>query len=259
MKAYFPIVRAFCLLALLFSQNYLSAQVVNIEERRIAGTNDSTNWYGHVKLGANFSKVKDDILQFNSTGQVQYKSGRHLTLLLLNARFLRAGDRDFNRSGFSHLRYNRKFTSKLVWEAYGQAQFNKLLLIELRALAGSGMRYRLLKSKDGKQRIYTGVALLFEHNQFLENLDDEDWWRLSSYVSFTFRPWDGVKIVNTTYFQPQIDDFENYRMSSEWRLDFPLSKHLSFNTDFTISLDHSLPSDAPENTYAWLNGLTFRF
>lgn len=243
---------------LLFAEDS-NAQIVNIEERRIMGTNDTTNWYGFLRFGANLSKVKDDIFQFNSTGQVQYKKERTLTLLLLDARFLRAGEQDFNRSGFAHLRYNREISSPLVFEAYGQAQFNRLLLIESRLLAGSGVRHRLLKSGDGQQRIYSGLAILYEKNQFLENLGEQEWWRLSSYVSFTFRPWEGVKLVGTTYFQPQIDDFENYRMSSEWRLDTPLGKKLSFYTDFSISIDQSLPEDAPTTTYAWLNGLTWKF
>jgi len=242
-----------------FCSEKMLAQIVNIEERRITSTNDTTDWYGFLRFGATLSKVKDDILQFNSTGQIQYKHNRNLTLLLLDARLLRAGDQDFNRSGFAHLRYNRELSDPLKFEAFAQGQFNKLLLIESRLLAGSGLRYRLLKSKDGKQRIYSGLAMLFEKNTFLENLGEQEWWRLSSYISFTFRPWEGVKLVSTTYFQPQIDDWENYRMSSELRLDMPLGKKLSFYTDFSMSIDQSLPADAPTSVYAWVNGLTWRF
>jgi hypothetical protein len=243
----------------LFAPKTCLAQIVNIEERRITGTNDTTDWYGFFRLGASLTRVQDDIMQFNSTGQIQYKHNRSLTLLLLDARFLRAGEQDFNRVGFAHLRYNYKISDPLVFEAYGQAQYNKLLLIKLRALTGSGLRYRWLKSSDGQQRIYSGLAALFEHNQFLQELGEQNWWRLSSYVSFTFYPWEGVKFVGTTYFQPQVDDWENYRLSSEWRLDMPLGKKLSFTTDFTYSVDQSLPADAPTSTFSWINSFTFRF
>lgn len=260
MKSYFRFFQPFlCLVGLIFFQNLLPAQIVNIEDQRIKSSNDSTKWYGHLNFGANVSKVKDNILQFNSTGQVQYRNGHNLILILLDFRSLRAGNQDFNRAGFGHLRYNRDLWDRLVWEAYGQAQYNKLLLMRLRALVGSGPRYRILKSNDGKQRMYAGLALLFEHNQFLENIEDKNWWRMSSYLSFTLWPWDGVKLVSTTYFQPQVDDFENFRMSTECALNMPLNKRLSFSTTFRFSLDRSLPLDAPESTYAWLNGLTFRF
>ena len=246
-------------LILLFYQHTLSAQIVNIEERRITGTNDSTYWYGSLRLGANVSKVKDKIFQFNSTGHLQYKRGKTLTLLLLDGKFLQAGNTDFNQSAFAHLRFNYKLTEILVAETYAQLQYNKLLLIELRALTGIGLRFQMLKSKDGQQRIYSGLSYLYEHNQFLEGVPDQSLHRLSSYISFTFRPWEGVKLVNTTYYQPSISRFANYRMATEWRLDTPLGKKLTFFTEFTFSTDQSLPVEAPTSVYAWLNGLAFKF
>ena len=237
----------------------LPAQIVNIEERRITGTNDSTYWYGSIRLGANITKVRDQILSFNGTAHVQYKKGKSLTLLLLDGRFLRAGNQDFNEKAFSHLRYNYKITDQIITEAYVQAQFNRLLLIEFRALAGAGLRFRLLKSKDGRQRIYSGLAYLYEQNQFLEGISDQSWHRMSSYISFTFRPSKGVKLINTTYFQPALSDFSSYRFSTEWRLDSPITSKLNFFTDFALTSDHSLPEDAPRTIYTWLNGLAYKF
>ncbi|MEO1261831.1 MAG: DUF481 domain-containing protein [Bacteroidota bacterium] len=237
----------------------LSAQIVNIEERRIKGTNDSTYWYGSVRLGANIVKVQDQILQLNGTAHVQYKKGKSLTLLLLDGNLLRAGDQDFNENAFAHLRYNYKIRDQIILEAFVQAQFNKLQLIELRALAGSGLRFRLLKSKDGKQRMYSGIAYLYEQNQFLEGIPDRSWHRISSYISFTFRPSDGVKIINTTYFQPAFSDFGSYRFSTEWRLDTPITSKLNFFTNFSLTSDRSLPADSQRTTYAWRNGLAYKF
>ena len=245
-------------LLLLFLPVFSISQIVNIEERRITGTNDTTNWYGFLRLGANLVKVKEQVLQLNATGQVQYKKDRGLILLLLDGKFLRAGNRNFNNAGFSHFRYNFKFTDQFVLEAFAQAQYNKLLLIELRALTGSGFRFRIFKDESGKNRIYAGSAYLFEHSRYIEIAGETNWHRWSNYLSFTFWPWENVKLVNTTYYQPQLGDFKNYRFSSETRLNVPLGKKLSFSIDFTYSIDQSLPIDAPVSTYAWLNGLTWR-
>ena len=248
------------MLAFLFLQvTELGGQIVNIEDRRIKGTNDTTNWYGFVSIGATVAKIQDDIFQFNATGQLQYKQPKSLTLLLLDARSLRAGDQDFTRSGFAHLRYNRDLSQRLVWEAYGQIQANKLLLIEQRSLAGTGLRYRFFKSDDGRDRLYVGLAGLYEKNRFLENMGEASWWRVSSYLSLTLHPWEGVTLIGTTYFQPQVDDWENYRFSSEWRLNTPLGKRLNFSSTFSYSVDQSLPETAPVSTYTWVNGLTYRF
>ncbi len=237
----------------------LQAQIVNIEERRIKGTNDSTYWYGSLRLGSNISKVRDQILQFNATGHVQYKKDKSLTLLLLDGNFLRAGNEDFQESAFSHLRFNYSLKENMIAELFVQAQFNKLLLIDLRTLGGAGLRFRLFKSKDGGQRVYFGTAYLYEKNEFSEGISDRNWHRLSSYVSFTLQPAEGVKLVSTTYFQPTLSDLANYRFSTEWRLDTPIGKKLSFFSAFSYSRDRALPVEAPISIYAWLNGLAFKF
>ncbi len=237
----------------------LSAQIVNIEEQRITGTNDSVHWYGHLRLGANFVKVQESIMQLNANAQVEHKMGKSLLLFLMDARFLRAGGTDFNNAGFAHLRYNRKLTDLLSMEFFAQAQYNRLLLVELRALGGGGLRYRLFKSASGKDRVYVGAAYLYEHNQFTDETGDRDWHRLSGYISFTFRPWAGVTLVSTTYFQPKITYWANHRFATEARLDTPLGKKLSFFTDFSLQTDKALPTDAPVSNYAWQNGLTYRF
>lgn len=251
--------RKFLSYLLLLLPTLAMAQIVNIEEQRITGTNDSTHWYGTVRFGANITKVQEQVLQFNTAAQVENKHDKNLLLLLLDGQFLSAGGKQFNNAGFAHLRYNRKLTDPLSLEFFAQAQFNKLLLIELRALGGSGLRYRLYKDDSGKNRIYFGSAYLFEHNSFTDETADRDWHRLSNYLSFTFRPWEGVKLASTTYFQPQLTDWGNFRLSTEVRLDAPLGKKLSFFTDFSLQTDKALPNDAPDVTYAWQNGLTFKF
>lgn len=251
----------YLILFLLFACGHqmLFGQIVNIEERRIHGAADSVYWYGSLRLGANVSKVVDQIFRFNTTGHVQYKKGRSRTLMLLDGNFLRAGKKDFNETAFAHLRFNLQIKEPIEWEAFVQTQYNKLLLIELRSLIGSGLRFRLLKDQSQKNVAYLGLAYLFEYNQFLEGFGDSDLHRLSTYVSFSLHPWEGVKLVNTTYYQPAFNDFNNYRLATEWRLDTPLGKKLTFFTDLTFKADYSLPTGVPRNTYAWLNGLAFKF
>ena len=45
------------------------SQIVNIEEQRISGTNDSTAWYGYVRLGA---KGKGGLYDMTSNKEVEF-------------------------------------------------------------------------------------------------------------------------------------------------------------------------------------------
>ncbi len=252
--------RKLLILSLLLSFNHFAeGQIINIEDQRIQNTNDSTHWYGALRLGANLSKVKDQIVQINSGAHVQMQTGKNLLLLLMDIRFLRAGEQNFSNSGYVHLRYNFGLSDKWVLESFGQLQYNRLLLIRQRSLAGAGMRFRVLNSEDGKNRMNIGLAYLYEFNDFTEGNASAEWHRLSSYLSFVIQPGDsGARFLGTTYFQPRFGKWSNHRLSSEWRLSFPILKKLSFSTYFVYSSDTALPSDAPTSTYSWNNGIVWK-
>lgn len=235
------------------------AQIINIEDRRIADVNDSTQWYGSLNLGANLSKVEESVVQINSGAQIQRLSGRQLFLLLLDFKFLRAGQQNFNNSGYAHLRYNLELSHNWFLEAYGQVQYNRLLLIRQRSLGGTGLRYQIAKTKNGENRLNIGLSYLYEYNDFTADFASTDWDRLSSYISFFIQPGKhGARFSGTTYFQPVITKWGNYRLSSEWRMSFPVLRKLSFTTYFIYATDTALPFEAPRNTYSWNNGIVWK-
>jgi len=248
----------FSLLLLLAFCPGLFAQVVNIEEQRITGTNDSTHWYGHLRGGLSLVKVKEQSLQIQSQAKVQYKKDPHLVLLLLNLNLLQAGKQDFARQAFAHLRYDYKINKIWSWEAFTQIQTSPLQFLDQRNLVGSGLRLRVLKSKDGRQRIYVGSAWLWEQNRFTEDYGRSELHRSSNYLSTTFRPGKQWMIIQTTYWQPVLGYIRNYRLSSEWVLKIDLTKKLSFVLDFEYNVDKNLPPGAPFETYAWRNGISLQ-
>ena len=236
----------------------LSAQVVNIEEQRITGTNDSTHWYGYLRGSASLVKVKQQSLQLQGQSKVQFKNDPHLLLLLLNLNLLRAGDKDFAKQAFAHLRYNHKFTDLLTGEAYGQLQTSPLQGLDQRRLVGAGIRWRLLKSPNGRQRIYLGAASLWEHNIYTENGRQQFWNRSSNYISWTLRVGQQNALIATTYWQPVWGLIKNYRFNTEWLFKIGLTKKLSLTIDLSFTIDKNLPPGAPSETYAWRNGLSWQ-
>ncbi|MCC6413184.1 MAG: DUF481 domain-containing protein [Saprospiraceae bacterium] len=236
----------------------LNAQIVNIEELRIRGTNDTSRWYGNIKMAVNFNKVQESSLLMRSEARVQYKHKRHLALGLWNTDLVRAGNEDFKNYAFAHLRYNFEIHDGFTWEAYAQIQTNKLLYIQSRTLSGTGPRLRLFKSKNGKNRIYLGASAMYERNDFIEANPTESFVRLSSYLSFTFRP-KHVELSATTYFQPAATYLNNYRFATEWQFAVPFNKHLALIIEFDYAVDRGLPALAPVEVYAVRNGISWVF
>lgn len=249
--------RILILLSCFLNAKQVEGQIVNIEEQRITGTNDSTRWYGHLKAAFNLTKVQQTAIQWSADSKVQYKNQRHLSLLLLNYNLLKAGDNDFVNSAFAHLRYNYKLTNPLVWEAYAQLQTNKLLFIRTRLLFGTGLRQRVFLTSDGRNRLYAGASWMWEQNDFIGEEGFRSWHRFSSYVSTTFRFGKNYSLIGTNYWQPVIGMIKNYRILSDWTLNLPVSKKLSFTLDFTYTKEIGLPLEAPSETITWKNGLTW--
>ena len=83
--------------------------------------------------------------------------------------------------------------------------------------------------------------------------------RLSSYFTFTLRPEKTVSFTNTTYAQPRIGNFSDYRLSNSAKLIFDITTKLKFVTDFNFLYDAFPPVDIPKVNYQVKNGLVYNF
>lgn len=352
------------IILVLFIPTYsLFSQIMNIEQKRIVTNKDG--WAG--SLGASFHIMnnKTELINTGSNIHIQYKQKRNLFLLLSSYNLVRAGDDDFNNAGHAHLRYNCKIKDWLTWEAFTQAQFNKLLDVELRALIGTGPRFKFFGIEDGNNKKDT-VEVAEKHGEILYNsldiiiikkfiADTElkkgqicsftrlnsggEWencgqfkiigisetefvvvandkiavahfkdlekgksikykWeelseakkslvnrfklhiailymyeyeelentsiinrdhRISSYVSLSLKLAKNLELINTTYFQPKINDIEDYRIASQTSLNLLISKRLKYKLSYNYLFDANPPSGITSDVYSFMNGITYSF
>jgi len=162
-----------------------------------------------------------------------------------------------NNRGYSHFRYNYKVNSLIRWEAFTQWQFNALTKISQRWLTGTGPRFKL--SEYEKAKFYFGLTYMYEYEELnLPEIYNNDH-RLSSYFTFTLLPEKGIRFTNTTYIQPLIKDFTDFRVSNDTNLSFAINKHLKFTTVFGFLYDSNPPVDVPQTNYLINNGLQYKF
>lgn len=219
---------------LLSSLHLLQAQVVNVESKRIQ--TDTTGWSGSIEMAFDLKKDAKTVYKLESDITVQHKSKKNLYLLLVSNDFLKEKGNDLSNSLFFHLRNTKKLSDKWSVETYTQYQYNKVTKINNRFLAGFGPRLRVMKTD--KLRWYMGSSAMFEYS---EEGDDEvtynKIWRNSNYISFTWRPADFITIVSTTFYQPQIDKFSNYRMHHEEVAEFKVTDN--FSIKMTINFNYN--------------------
>lgn len=213
------------------------SQVVNIESQRIHS--DTTGWDGTLEAGFSVNQNNSLLISATSLAHVQYKTKKDLYMVIGNWRFTNGGTSRFVNDGMAHFRYNHKFNSWLRLEAFTQVQYNELLNLRLRYLVGLGPRFKFIDKK--MIHMYTGVLYMFEYENQTVNDTLEYNNRLSTYLSWTIDPNPNFSFVATTYYQPKLTDWSDFRISGNYALKFKAFKRLAFKIEFSFLYD-STPS-----------------
>jgi hypothetical protein len=250
--------RIAALAVLLALHSGAKAQIVNVESERIQ--TDTIGWAGSLKLGLNAAKEVSGSLLIRSQAHLEYKTQDHLFLLKGSVSFNRAGDETFSDNTFLHFRHNYKVNAWLRWEAFTQVQRNQITGIDFRNLYGTGPRFKIMKGHD--LSIYAAAAYMFEHQDeeypgsVIVRKNDH---RISSYVTYTMNPADGVTLVHTFYYQPLLKAFGDCRVFSDFNLSFSVTKVLGFAISYDFLYDTDPVPGKPRFTYAFENQIRFVF
>lgn len=243
----------FCLFS--FAIN-ASAQILNAESLR--KVTDTSGYSGAASLNFALKRNTNDFLTISSNIHLQYKMNKHLVLFKNDINFQKIEGDKFENSGIQHLRYNYKISPRIAFEAFGQAQYNKISKIDFRGLLGVGPRFKLTQSE--KYKLYLGTLLMYEHEELSDNITPiQRNWRGSTYFSFSLYPSGNVSLVSTTYYQPLLSQIDDYRISSQSSLIVGLFKNFALNTSYTFTYDVSPAIGIPTSQYDFSTGITYSF
>lgn len=244
------------LITLLFFPILTFSQIINVESLR--KVTDTSGWTGNTSLSFSLTKNTNTIVSLKNNIHVQYKMNKHLALFVNNLGFERSGEQSFVNNGSQHLRYNYKLVDKITWEAFIQSQYNSISKIKFRGLAGTGPRFKLLGLD--KYRLYLGTLVMYEHEELNEEslIINRDW-RASTYLSLSFFPTDTISFVSTTYYQPVLNNFQDYRIASENSFVLGIFEKLSLKVSYTLTFDATPATEVPDTFYNLSTGLMYAF
>ena len=242
---------------LLFYLSVSQAQIQHIENKRIYS--DSVGWMGNVE--ANFSAVqnRDLLVNLDVKPYVQYKDTMNYFLGLGDYNYS-VGDRVYAHALLFHFRYSRYLRKDIrwvMWEFYTQAQFNPLLSQRVRALAGTGPRFRLYE--DNKYKVYSGISYMYEYEEILADTSIQRNHRGSVYVSWLFQPKPYFMFSGSTYAQPLFTNFLDYRISGQYALLFKVFKRAAFKFEFGFLYDSRPPKEVRNFIFNAEAGIVYNF
>lgn len=233
----------------------LHSQVVNIEKLR--EQNQTKPLVGKTEFSFDVNRSISYIFTAKNSTRIQYYHLKNTYLWLADLQMMQVDTIRYINNGFLHFRYNYDFSNNwLIAEAYTQIQFNRIQKIMRRFLWGAGTRYIVLNKE--KYKIYLGTSVMYEFELYIDR-NYQDLIRGTTYLSFSIKPSETFSFSHTTYFQPKINEWSNYRINSETSVEAVIIKNLSFKTRFNYFYD-SKPAPAVQNIfYSIHNGLAYKF
>lgn len=245
----------FTVLILLLNLNVFS-QIVNIENKRL--TNNKQGFNGSAELNFNFTMNTVQLLQIGDKIRVVYLKNKHQYLVVGDHSFIKSDGDDFVNRGFQHIRYNYSFkdSGKVSLELFQQGQFNKIQKINLRLLAGGGLRFNVIDKINYQLNLGTGFMSEYEE---LTDVGVSRDVLSTSYLSFDAQFNESVGFNTISYFQPKLIDYGNYRFSNETSLRFRINKYLTFKLIYTLTHDSRNIAEVRKTNYIIKNALQINF
>lgn len=248
--------KKYIFISIIFSCFTIKAQIINIEN--IRQVTDTIGWSGFTNFSLNLVKNKNRIYGVTNRTRLQYKTKKHLWLFLNDFDFRELNSSMLVSSNAQHFRYNYRLHPKVAFEAFLQSQTDAVSAIGFRGLVGSGFRFKL--SKNEIYKFYLGSLFMYEHENINSNFENPNRdWRNSTYFSMSLYPKTNISFVSTTYFQPRVDRFSDFRISSQHTIAFEFYKKLMFTANFIYQYDKFPVMGIPREQYRLTNGLLYNF
>ena len=243
----------------------LSARAqVNIETLR--RLDSKPGWYNNITLSLTYQSGNTDLFRFKSSVRSDYWFDKYHTFGIATLQQGEQGGKLYTDKGFIHLRGTRSIIERLGVEIFLQKQFNESILLQDRNLAGGGLRISALKQRTDKNNtgvnLYLGIGGMWEN----ETINDKQYGevetniiRSTNYISAAWRIDKRFSVVITGYYQPYIQRFSDFRVISESRLEFHVTKTVSIITRLNLRYDSEPPTGVEAHDLEIVNGLSFKF
>lgn len=230
------------------------SQIINIEQKRL--NSDEDGWKGNVDFNARFTQNVNAIWQLSNKVAIQYRKNKSTHLFINDISFIRSNQKDLINFGFAHYRYTRKIMDSEVvsWESFAQTQYNSVQKIRQRTLTGSGLRFNVIQSDSLLLR--GGWSFMYEYEETTIP-EFSNVIRNSNYVAFDCKIGKNWSLATILYYQPNVFDFADYRVSNETNVSHKLTEHISIIFNVNFLYDSRPPIEVPVNIFS--TGIMLRY
>jgi len=239
----------------------ITTQLLAVVSIKPVEIGDKAGFSGGVELGLDTKRGNTYKDSYKASANLNYDNNvSYVTWFTISGEYGEANEIEDTNKMYAHLRYIHKLSEEILrYEVFLQAQDDKFRALNYRGVGGLGLRAKIFNTPIvGKG--YFGLGALYEKIRYTDpSLDpNEDNTRLNSYLAYSLKFSKNSSLAYTLYYQPIIDDFDDYVMTNDLELILEVYKKL--NLKFSISYNRdSTPPNGVEEKYDLSQSTTFLY
>jgi hypothetical protein len=249
---------AWLLTSLIAASRTASAQV-NAEAAAPSKNALKAGFSGGLDGSLSISKGNIDLVDVGGAGRVQYQTLyaparapgalpwiHYRTFVTASGRFAERADATFISQAFLFGRWTAMWFPRVGTDLFLQFQFNELLRLRRRSLAGAGLRIELVHDPAFVLSAGAGYMIEYEKIDVAPGASDVPTvraHRLASSLTARLALFDGALLAqNTLFFQPRFDGWGDVRVLDDFQVVTKVTEVLSLGTTISVFYDSAPPT-----------------
>jgi len=163
-------------------------------------------------------------------------------------------------SRFMHFRHLYAYQEPLIFELYSQIGMDDIRSLKERSLIGGGLRYRFFKTKN--EKLYIGVGGFYEKRRYDNDATLKQTRhnvRGNFYLAYLDTLSKAVKAGASLYYQPVLEDLEDYYLTAEGMINVSLHEQLGLKLSVSHNEDTRPFEGNAKHEFEYKTTLTLRF
>jgi hypothetical protein len=232
---------------------------VNVEDLRRSIRKEGIRF--QLGLDFTFKEGNTEEVKIEPNFQLDYKHHNFYTFLYLDGAYEESNYVLSDNNAKIHYRFVYNLTEVFYPELFLQSEYDQFIELKERDLIGGGMRFLLVNydpDQDSTKNfgLSLGVGAMFEYEEINS---DPDYYnrngRLTSYLSFKWKPSDTFVCASTTYFQPKLNNWNDIKAYNESEFAFYIGEYFAFTFDLTWKYHSNPPPNVKEYDVELSNGI----
>lgn len=217
---------------------------------------------GFYELDLALQSGNTDATSASTSAKLQWRHENITDFILANYEYAKnAGVTNINKK-FAHYRHIHQINPQIAWEGFAQFSSDEFRELTLRSLAGGGARFTIGKLTP-KRAIYLGLGMFYEHEKlntrYVNEAHTENTLRGNTYLVFKYQFNPHVSLVNSTYYQPELTKFSDFRSIEDLSLISKLTHTLALKVDLNFDYDSKPPRDVLKSDTSLKVGMVVNF